>query len=123
MSPSTEITRDTILSWPKAELHCHLDGSLRLTTLLDLAEQQGKVGLLPASDPAGLEAALLAVDDSPTLEAYLAWFRYSIPVLQSREALFRAAYELAEDNAAENVSYLEVRFAPILHTEESLPLD
>ena len=122
MSPSVEITRDTILSWPKAELHCHLDGSLRLSTLLDLAEQQGKVGLLPAADAAGLEAALLAVDDSPTLEAYLAWFRYSIPVLQSREALFRAAYELAEDNAAENVSYLEIRFAPILHTEESLDL-
>ncbi len=116
------LSRETIHSWPKAELHCHLDGSLRLDTLLEMATEQGKVGLLPADNRADLEAELLAVDDSASLEAYLAWFRYSIPMLQSYKALYRAAYELAEDCAAENVRYLEVRFAPILHTEEALDL-
>lgn len=117
------LTRETILAWPKAELHCHLDGSLRLSTLLELARQQGKTGILPADSEAGLREVLLTIDDSETLEAYLAWFRYTLPLMQSAEALRRIAYELAEDNARENVRYLEVRFGPILHTEEGLTLE
>ncbi|HYE96285.1 MAG TPA: adenosine deaminase [Rubricoccaceae bacterium] len=118
-----DLTRETVLAWPKAELHCHLDGSLRLATLLDLAAQQGKLGLLPAQDEAGLTAELEKIDASATLEEYLAWFGYSIPLLQTRDALHRAAYEMAEDAARENVRYLEVRYGPILHTEEGLTLD
>lgn len=117
------LTRDDILAWPKAELHCHLDGSLRLKTVLDLARQQGKMSLLPADSEEALEEILRQIDDSPTLEAYLAWFRYTIPLMQTPEALRRVAYELAEDNARENVRYLEVRYGPILHTEEGLTLD
>ena len=117
------LTRDEILAWPKAELHCHLDGSLRLETLLDLAGQQGKLDLLPARDEDGLRAILRQIDDAETLEEYLAWFGYTIPLMQTREALHRIAYELAEDNARENVRYLEVRYGPILHTEEGLSLD
>jgi len=117
------LTRDEILAWPKAELHCHLDGSLRLSTLLELARAQGKSGLLPATDEAGLGADLARVDASTSLEEYLEWFRYTIAVMQSPEALRRVAYELAEDAAAENVRYLEVRYGPILHVEEGLTLD
>ncbi len=117
------LSRDTVLAWPKAELHCHLDGSLRLATLLDLAEQQGKLDLLPARDLDGLAAILRQIDDAETLEDYLAWFGYTIPLMQSADALRRIAYELAEDNARENVRYLEVRYGPILHTEEGLSLD
>ncbi|MDZ4699906.1 MAG: adenosine deaminase [Rhodothermales bacterium] len=117
------LTRLDILTWPKAELHCHLDGSLRLSTLLDEAQKQGKLSVLPADSLAGLDDALRLIDHSESLEAYLAWFRYTIPILQSRECLARAAYELAEDNARENVRYLEVRFAPILHREEGLTLE
>ena len=120
---SGTLTRDALHAWPKAELHCHLDGSLRLETVLDLAQQQGKVPLLPAEDLDGLTDALRAIDDSETLEAYLAWFRYTIPLMQSEAALRRIAYELAADNAEENVRYLEVRYAPILHTEEGLSLE
>lgn len=116
------MTRDDLLAWPKAELHCHLDGSLRLSTLLDLAREQGKLSILPAADEGGLREALVAIDDSPTLEAYLAWFQYSLPVMQTSQALHRIAYELAEDCDAENVRLLEVRFSPILHTNESLGL-
>jgi adenosine deaminase len=121
--PGPTLTRQEILAWPKAELHCHLDGSLRLSTMLELARQQGKVPLLPADSEDGLAEILRQVDDAETLEEYLAWFGYSIPLMQSREALRRIAFELAEDAAQENVRYLEVRFGPILHTEEGLPLD
>lgn len=121
--PPTDLTRDDILSWPKAELHCHLDGSLRLETLLDIARQEAKLNLLPSDSVEGLEEILKQIDNSETLEAYLAWFRYTIPMMQTADALRRIAYELAEDNARENVRYLEVRYAPILHTEEGLTLE
>ncbi len=117
------LTREQLLAWPKAELHCHLDGSLRLSTVLDLAREQGKLALLPADSLDSLEEILRRVDESETLEAYLTWFSYTIPLMQTREALSRIAYELAEDNARENVRYLEVRYGPILHTEEGLSLE
>ncbi len=128
MSPETAtdtptLTRDDILAWPKAELHCHLDGSMRLETMLDLAKKQGKMDVLPTDSVEGLREELRGVEESDTLEAYLAWFQYTIPLLQTTNALSRAAYELAEDNAAENVRYLEVRYAPILHVEEGLSLE
>ncbi|PEN13369.1 adenosine deaminase [Longibacter salinarum] len=117
------LTRDDILDWPKAELHCHLDGSLRLDTMIDIAEKEGKMQVLPSDTVEGLKEILREVDNSETLEAYLAWFRYTIPLLQTKEALYRCTYELAEDNAKENVRHLELRYAPILHTEEGLSLE
>lgn len=119
----TTLSREEVYSWPKAELHCHLDGSLRLETMLDLAKKQGKMNRLPADSLEGLKEALRAVDDSETLEAYLSWFRYTIPLLQTKEALRRTTYELVQDNAEENVRYLEVRYSPILHTEDGLSLN
>lgn len=91
--------------------------------MLDEASKQGKKNLLPSDSVEGLEEALSEIDHSITLEAYLSWFRYTIPLLQSRQVLSRVAYELAEDNARENVRYLEVRYAPILHIEENLTLE
>jgi adenosine deaminase len=123
MSTASTLSRAVLVSWPKAELHCHLDGSLRLETMLALARQQGKGHLLPADSRSGLEDILAQIDASPTLEAYLAWFRYSIPLMQSAAALRQIAYELAEDNARENVRYLEVRYGPVLHREEGLTLE
>ena len=116
------LSRDDVARWPKAELHCHLDGSLRLETMIELAREQGKTGVLPADSVEGLTEILRQVDDSETLEAYLRLFSYSIPLMQTRDALARIAYELAEDNARENVRYLEVRYGPILHTDEGLTM-
>ncbi len=116
------LDRATIAAWPKAELHCHLDGSLRLSTLLDLAKQNDKLDLLPADTEEGMAEELKKIDGSPTLEEYLQWFGYSIPVMQTRDALHRIAYELAEDMAKDNVRYLEVRYGPILHTDEGLTM-
>lgn len=102
---------------PKAELHCHLDGSLRPETLLDLG---GAVGApMPAHDVAGLRRAM-RVPDACTLETYLSSFAVTLDVLQTAEALERVAFELAEDGAREGVWYLEVRFAPILNTRLGL---
>ena len=70
-----------------------------------------------------LARVLELVDKSSELEDYLAWFRHSIPVMQTETALERIAFELAEDNAQENVRYLEVRFCPALHTGEGLRVE
>jgi adenosine deaminase len=123
LSGTSTLTREEIATWPKAELHCHLDGSPRLATVLDEARKQGKTSILPADSLSGLDEILKQVDDSPTLEAYLAWFQYTIPLMQSKESLRRFAYELAEDHAKDGVRYLEVRYSPILHREEGMSLE
>ena len=56
------------------------------------------------------------------LEAYLERFQVTLSVLQDEEALERVAFELAEDAALENTQYLEVRYSPILHIQDGLPL-
>jgi adenosine deaminase len=119
-APSTTrpiVTPELLRALPKTDLHCHLDGSLRLATILDLAERQGV--RLPAETPDGL-AKLLQGRQCESLEDYLTAFDVTLSVLQTEEALYRAAYELAVDCAAENVRYLEVRYAPVLHTRNGL---
>ena len=123
MSSARLLTREELHAWPKAELHCHLDGSLRLATMLELAVEQGKHDLLPAADLDGLDAALAEIERAHSLEDYLAWFGYTIPLMQTRDALERVAFELAEDAARENVRYLEVRYGPVLHEAEGLSLE
>jgi len=91
--------------------------------MLDLAKAQGKMDVLPSDSVDGLREILKQVDDSETLEAYLQWFQYTIPLMQTADALSRIAYELAEDNARENVRYLEVRYAPIVAAKEGLTLE
>ena len=99
---------------PKTDLHVHLDGSLRLETILDLAKKQ-KVDL-PANDADGLRRFMHLGENVGSLVEYLKAFDVTLAVLQSEEALYRVAYELAEDAARESVRYMEVRYAPMLHT-------
>lgn len=117
--PAVEVTEELLRALPKTDLHCHLDGSLRLRTILELAEQQ-KVKL-PAEDEAGL-AKLLQGRQCNSLEEYLVAFDVTLSVLQREDALYRAAYELALDAASENVRYLEVRYSPALHQEQGLKM-
>jgi adenosine deaminase len=118
--PRIEVTEALLRALPKTDLHCHLDGSMRLGTILELAERQGVT--LPASDEAGLARAIHMGETCQSLEDYLVAFDVTCSVLQTEEALFRAAHELGVDAAAENVRYLEVRYAPVLHQQRGLKL-
>ena len=109
-----------IRALPKTDLHLHLDGSLRLETILELAREQGI--RLPAGDQESLGRLLRMGGGERSLERYLEAFQITLKVLQEKEAIERAAYELARDCAAENVRYIEVRFSPILHTRHGLSL-
>jgi adenosine deaminase len=125
MSTPTErsrprVTRELLKSLPKTDLHCHLDGSLRLSTILDLADRQ-KVKL-PADSEDGLAKAIHKGEICKDLVEYLKAFDITCSVMQTEEALERTAYELAEDAANENVWHLEVRYAPVLHTRRGLSL-
>jgi adenosine deaminase len=110
---------DLLHRLPKAELHVHLDGSLRPETMLDLAEQQGKP--MPAYDADALRD-YMHVRDARNLVDYLARFEVTLSIMQTAESLERIAYELAVDLAEENVRYAEIRFSPILNARDGLPL-
>lgn len=114
------LTLEFLEKLPKTDLHCHLDGSLRLKSILEMAEEQ-KVKL-PASDEDKLFKLIYPGEECRSLEDYLKAFDITLAVLQTEEALYRAAYELGEDAARENVRYLEVRYSPMLHTRRGLRL-
>ncbi|HKH94731.1 MAG TPA: adenosine deaminase [Gemmatimonadaceae bacterium] len=118
MSPPPD--RELLRLLPKAELHCHLDGSLRPETMLELGRELGKT--MPAHDAASLRE-FMRVDDARHLEDYLERFAITLSVMQTESALERIACELAEDAAAEGVRYIEVRYAPVLNTREGLTLE
>ena len=113
------LDRELLRRFPKAELHCHLDGSVRPETLLDLAHEYGQP--MPREDAESLRAYML-VSDGHSLEDYLQRFTVTLSVMQTAEALERIAYELAIDAAADGVRYLEVRYAPILNVRHGLSL-
>jgi adenosine deaminase len=114
------LTRDLVRRLPKAELHVHLDGSLRPSTMLDLAKQAGIT--LPMSDAESLRKYMI-VDNAHDLEEFLTRFQVTIALLQTPEAIERVAYEMVEDAAEDNLRYLEVRYCPALSTREGLSLD
>lgn len=94
------------------ELHLHLDGSLRPETVWELAKEQNIK--LPANTVDEVRDQMQVPEDCRTLEEYLTRFDLPLLVLQTREALERAAFELTEDLAKEGVTYAEIRFAPQL---------
>lgn len=114
------LTRELIRRLPKAELHVHLDGSLRPETMIDLARTSGVA--LPATDPEALRAYML-VDNAHDLEEFLTRFQVTIALLQTPEAIERVAYEMVQDAAADNLRYLEVRYCPALSIRGGLSLD
>jgi adenosine deaminase len=106
------MTPEVIRRLPKTDLHVHLDGSLRLGTLIELARERAVT--LPSLTEGGLREIVFRPHYA-NLGEYLEGFRYTAAVLQDREALERTAFELCEDCQAEGVRYVEIRFAPQLH--------
>ena len=116
--PPPNLTHTILKRLPKVELHCHLDGSLRVESMIDQA-QKDKVEL-PVTDPEELHKILAIGKRRCTLEEYIDRFELTLSTLQTHDSLVRAACELAEDAAAENVRYIEVRYSPILHTKQGM---
>lgn len=108
------ISEKFIKDMPKTDLHLHLDGSLRLSTLIELAKKD-KIEL-PSFTEEGLRE-LVFKDKYANLGEYLHGFMYTCSVLHRAENLERVAYELAIDNQQEGVRYIEVRYAPQLHVD------
>ncbi len=105
---------------PKVDLHCHLDGSVRTSTILDLAQRQNFE--LPADNVEELREYVRVPIDCRSLGDFLNRFETFYPLLKSAYALERVAYELCRDCSVENTKYLEVRFAPVLQKTEDFPV-
>jgi adenosine deaminase len=114
-----KITRKLIEKLPKTDLHLHLDGSLRIETLIELAKDDGVE--LPSYTVGGLKETVFK-ENYKDLDDYLKGFGYTCSVMCKKENLERVSYELALDNQKEGVRYIEVRYAPQLHAGVEMTL-
>lgn len=115
------VDKEIIRKMPKVELHDHLDGGLRPSTMIELAENEGIK--LPSEDPVELSRWFHRGADRKSLALYLEGFSVTVSLMQNKEALKRIAKEAIIDRADENIVYTEIRFAPILCTEKGLNLE
>lgn len=118
MGPDPTPLVETIRRLPKAELHQHLDGALRPSTAVELAAASGLTLTIGEA-----RERLVAPDHCRDQADLLQYFDLPISLLQSADALRRAAAELVEDMAADGVTYGEIRWAPRLHLEQGLAVD
>ncbi|WP_066899437.1 adenosine deaminase [Streptobacillus notomytis] len=106
--------REVVKKLPKVELHCHLDGSIPIDTLYKLAIKEG----IEAKKMDKVFAPKKCID----LKDYLNCFDVVLEVLQSKENLTEAAYSVVKEVYKENVKYIEIRFAPLLHIRKGLSI-
>ncbi len=96
--------------FPLAELHRHLDGAVRLQTILDFGIQHNLP--LPAFDLEGLRPHVQVTDPQPGVMAFIAKFKWMVAILVDYDAVRRVAYENVEDTKSEGLDYVELRFSP-----------
>ena len=118
-SLSGQPLRRLVAAMPKAELHLHLDGSLRVDTALDLARTRG---IDAPRDWAGMSAALIAPMPCADQAELLRAFDLPIALMQDADALERITAELVETKAADGARYVEIRWGPLLHVARGLSL-
>lgn len=109
--------RRLVEAMPKAELHLHLDGSVRVETALELARTRG------VDAPTTFETmfdALVAPERTESQARLIEAFDLPIALMQDAEALERIAFELVESKATDGVRYVEIRWGPLLHLERGL---
>ncbi|MFM8015998.1 MAG: adenosine deaminase [Actinomycetota bacterium] len=122
VSTPTNAFHNLLAKAPKALLHDHLDGGLRPDSVIELASEFG-YKKLPTTDVTDLKKWFHRGAKRNDLVLYLETFAHTVGVMQHRDAIERVAFECAQDLAADNVVYAEVRFAPELHTEGGLSLE
>lgn len=115
-------TNEVIKTAPKVLLHDHLDGGLRTSTLIELAKDI-HYDKLPTTDSGELADWFHRGANKGNLVEYLQGFEHTCALMQTKEALFRVAYEMMEDMKNDNVCYVETRFAPVFHTQKGLWYD
>ena len=121
VSEPTPLSADVVRAAPKVLLHDHLDGGLRPSTIVELADEVGHT--LPADEPEALGRWFTESADSGSLVRYLETFDHTVAVMQRADHLTRVARECVEDLAADGVVYAEVRYAPEQHLEGDLTLE
>ncbi len=109
-----------MINIPKIELHCHLDGSVRVNTIIDIAKNE-KIDI-PSLEENKIKNLVEVPKDCKSLMEYLKRFELPNAIMQSKESLERIAFELLEDSSKENIKYIEVRFAPQLHINKGLSI-
>ena len=107
--------KTTLKDLAKAELHCHLEVSISLGVIHQLAEMAN----ITVSDKE-LKQLVVAPENAESLMDYFKTFDFVRLLLQTKEALHLAAYDVARQAAQENVIYTEIRFAPEVSMDEGL---
>lgn len=105
-------------SFPKIDLHLHLDGSIRTSTVWDLAYERSIP--MPVDTMEEYDKWMDKCAHSGSVNEFLRMFDVSTTVMQDKESLIRITKELIEDIAKQGVVYAEIRFAPQLHTDRGL---
>ncbi|WP_338432259.1 adenosine deaminase [Clostridium tyrobutyricum] len=105
---------------PKTDLHCHLDGSIRPQTMIDISRKDNIS--LPSYSISELEKYVKVSGKCDSLKDYLNKFDIPIKIMQSYDNIYRITSELLEDAARQNICYMEIRFAPFNHLQKGLSL-
>lgn len=114
------LRKSDIQSFPKAELHCHLDGSIRPEALQKIAKAQN---LVISENLDEVRSHMQAPQSCQNLVDYLTCFDYVLPYLQTEVALEMAAFDVMEQSAQDGIRYIEIRFAPSLSMKDGLSVE